>query len=77
MIVQTAQVRFKRPYMAYKAGQVATVSKGIARSLEVFGRAVIVREPQLQFATAPEPVVEVAEAPVATVARRGRRKKQP
>ena len=77
MTIEKASVRFTRPYMGYRAGAVAEVPKGVARSLEVFGRAVIVREPQLMFATAPEPVVEVAEAPVATVARRGRRKKQP
>lgn len=75
MTTETTTVRFTRPYMGYRAGSVAEVPKGIARSLELFGRAVVVREPLLKFAAAPEPAAEVAEAPVATVARRGRRKK--
>ncbi len=78
MTTQTAKVRFTRPYMAYKAGQIATVTKGVARSLEIFGRAELVREPQMEFATAPEPAgLEVAIAPAAKAAKRGRRKKQP
>jgi hypothetical protein len=74
---ETAQVRFRRPYQAYKTGRVYTFSKGVARSLEMFGKADIVREPVIEFATAPEPdPVEAAVAPIAK-AKRGRRKKQP
>jgi hypothetical protein len=77
MTFETAQVRFRRPYKAYKTGQLYTFSKGVARSLELYGKADIVREPVMEFATAPEPdPVETAVAPIAN-ARRGRRKKQP
>jgi hypothetical protein len=74
-MIETAQVRFRRPYKAYKTGRVYTFSKGVARSLELFGKADIVRQPVIEFATAPEPEpVERAVAPVAR-APRGRRKK--
>lgn len=77
MSIETAKVRFTRPYMAYKAGQVATVTKGVAHSLARFGRAELVREPQMEFATVPEPAgLELAIAPEAKAVRRGRRKKQ-
>ncbi len=77
MSVETAKVRFTRPYMAYKAGQVATVTKGVAHSLARFGKAELVCEPQMEFATAPEPAgLELAIAPAAKAAKRGRRKKQ-
>ena len=74
MTADIVQVRFRRPYMAYKGGQVVGVTKGQARSLELFGRADIVREPQLELAVAPEPVVERAVAPVAKAPRRRRAK---
>lgn len=78
MTIETAKVRFRRPYRAYKAGQVVTVTKGVARSLHVFGKADIVPEtPIIETATAAEPEgLELAVAPVVK-ARRGRRKKQP
>ena len=69
--IETAQVRFRRPYQAYKAGQVVTVSKGVARSLQLFGRVDIV--PELEVAVAPEPAAaERAVAPVAKAPRRRR-----
>jgi len=78
MTIETAQVRFRRPYRAYKAGQVVTVTKGLARSLQVFGKADIVPDsPMIETATAPEPEgLERAISPVAK-AKRGRRKKAP
>ncbi len=74
--IETVQVRIRRPFMAYKAGQVITVPKGQARSLVVFGKGDIVDEPQLRLAVAPEPAeLEVAVAPPVTPKRRGRRPK--
>jgi hypothetical protein len=74
-MIETAHGRFRRPYGAYKTGRVYTFAKGVARSLELFGKADIVREPVIEFATAPEPEqLERAVAPVAK-APRGRRKK--
>ena len=67
-------VRFRRPYQAYKSGQVVPVTKGLARTLELMGRADVVREPQLELAVAPEPVVERAVAPAAKAPRRRRAK---
>ena len=64
--IETISVRFVRPYQAYKAGQVVDVTAGLARSLELQRYAVRHTEPQLAFATAPEPAsLERAEAPVA------------
>ncbi len=76
--IETVQVRIRRPFMAYKAGQVITVPKGQARSLVVFGKGDLVEdEPQLRFAVQPEPAeLEVAVAPPVTPKRRGRRPKQ-
>ncbi len=72
---QLVPVRFRRPFQGYKGGQVVRVPRGQARSLELFGRADIVREPQFEFAVAPEPAgVEVAVAPVAKAKRPRRRK---
>ncbi|MGA1110010.1 MAG: hypothetical protein ACO3VO_00280 [Ilumatobacteraceae bacterium] len=77
MTFETAQVRFRRPYKAYKTDRVYTFAKGVARSLELYGKADVVRDPVIEFATAPEPdSVETAVAPIAK-AKRGRRKKQP
>ena len=73
-MIETAQVRFRRPYGAYKTGRVYTFAKGVARSLELFGKADIVRKPVIEFATAPEPATERAVAPVAK-AKRGRPKR--
>jgi hypothetical protein len=75
--IETAQVRIRRPFMAYKTGQVITVPKGQARSLVLFGKADLVQEePQLRFAVEPPPAdLEVAVAPPVTPRRRGRRPK--
>ncbi len=76
MTVETSQVRMRRPWMAYKAGQIITVPKGQARSLVLFGRGDIVEEPQLRFAVEPPPAdIEVAVAPPVAPKRRGRPKK--
>ena len=75
--IETAQVRIRRPMMAYKAGQVITVPKGQARSLVLFGKADLVEEPQLRFAVEPDPAeLEVAVAPPVAPKRRGRRPKK-
>ena len=64
--IETVSVRFVRPYQAYRTGQVVDVTAGLARSLELQRYAVRHTEPQLAFATAPEPAsLERAEAPVA------------
>lgn len=69
--IELVSVRFVRPYMAYRSGQVAQVTGGVARSLELQRYAVRHEEPQLAFATAPEPqAMERAEAPVAKKRRR-------
>jgi hypothetical protein len=75
--IETVQVRIRRPFMAYKAGQVITVPKGQARSLVVFGKGDLVEdEPQLRFAVQPEPAeLEVAVTSPVTPKRRGRRPK--
>ena len=72
--IETVRVRFLRPFRAYKIGQVVTVTKGVARSLHLSRRAEPVVEPQLEFAVAPEPVVERAVQPVAKAQRRRRAK---
>lgn len=64
--IDLVSVRFVRPYQVYRPGQVVKVTAGVARSLELQRYAVRHDEPQLQFATAAEPVaMERAEAPVA------------
>ena len=69
------KVRFLRPYAAYKAGQVVPVTGGLARTLELQKYAVRHAEsPVFEFATAPEPAMERAVAPVAK-AKRGRPKR--
>lgn len=68
----TVQVKFRRPWMAYKAGQVISLPEGQARSLQLFGRVDIVEQPQLELAVAPEPTVERAVAPVAKAPRKRR-----
>jgi hypothetical protein len=74
--IETAQVRMRRPWMAYKTGQIITVPKGQARSLVLFGRGDIVEEPQLRFAVEPPPAeLEVAVAPPVAPKRRSRRPK--
>ena len=73
-MTETIQVRFLRPFRAYKPGQVVTVTKGVARSLQLARRAEPLVEPQLELAVAPEPVVEHAVAPVAKAPRRRRAK---
>lgn len=73
--IELVRVRFRRPFQAYKGGQVIELPKGQARSLELLGRADIVREPQLEMAMAPEPVAERAVAPTAKKPRRRRAKK--
>lgn len=76
--IETAKVRFRRPYQAYKTGQVVEVTKGAARTLVLFGRADIVEEPLLRMAVAPEPEgLEVAVAPPVMPKKRGRPRKQP
>lgn len=69
--IEFVSVRFVRPYQAYRAGQVVQVASGLARSLELQAYAVRQHEPQLAFATAPEPAaMERAETPVAKKRRR-------
>lgn len=72
MTVELFNVRFRRPYKAYKPGQVVPVTGGLARTLELMGLAEVVREQQLELAVAPEPVVELAVAPAAKAPRRRR-----
>ena len=66
------QVKFRRAWMAYKSGQVISLPRGQARSLQLFGRVDIVEQPQLELAVASEPEVERAVAPVAKAPRRRR-----
>lgn len=73
-MIETTKVRFLRPFRAYKPGQVVTVTKGVARSLQLARRAEPLVEPQLELAVAPEPAVERAVAPVAKAPRRRRAK---
>ena len=69
--IELVSVQFVRPYMAYRPGQVAQVTGGVARSLELQRYAVRHEESQLAFATAPEPdAIERAESPVAKKRRR-------
>ena len=68
----TVKVRLRRAFAAYKAWQVLELPAGQARSLELFGRADIVREPQLELAVAPDREVERAVAPAAKAPRRRR-----
>ena len=71
--IETVQVKFVRPFRTYKLGQVVTVTKGVARSLELSRLAQPFVEPQLELAVAPEPVaMETAVAPVAKAPRRRR-----
>ena len=75
MIIETAQVRFHRPYQGYKPGQVVTVAKGVARSLVLFGKAEMVEQLVVETAVAPESArLETAVAPVAKAPRRRRAK---
>lgn len=73
-MIETTQVRFLRPFRAYKPGQVVTVTKGLARSLQMARRAEAFVQPQLELAVAPEPLVEQAVAPAAKAPRRRRAK---
>ena len=69
--LELVSVRFVRPYQAYRTGQIVEVTGGVARSLELQAYAVRQKEPQLTFATVPEPAaMERAEAPVAKKRRR-------
>jgi hypothetical protein len=69
--VELIPVRMLRSYMSYRPGQVVHVTGGLARTLELQRYAVRHQEqPQLRFATAPEPEVERAESPVAKQRRR-------
>lgn len=73
MTIETAQVRFLRPYQGYKAGQIVTVAKGVARSLVLFGKAAPVEQLAVETAVAPQPsLLEVAVAPVGKAPRRRR-----
>lgn len=74
-MIETAQVRFHRPYQGYKTGQVVTVAKGVARSLVLFGRAELVEQLVIETAVAPEPArMQTAVAPAAKAPRRRRAK---
>lgn len=74
--VETVLVRFRRPYQGYKAGQVVHVTRGLARTLVLYGRADMADDPQLQMAVAPEPVgLEVAVADPVVPKKRGRPRK--
>lgn len=73
MTFDTSQVRFLRPYQGYKAGQVVTVAKGVARSLVLFGKAEVLEQLVVETAVAPQPsLLEVAVAPAAKAPRRRR-----
>lgn len=65
-------IRMLRSWMRYRTGQIVPVTAGLARTLELQGYAQRVKnEPQLEFATAPEPAgAERAESPVAKQRRR-------
>lgn len=67
-------IRMLRSWMRYRTGQIVPVTAGLARTLELQGYAQRVKnEPQLEFATAPEPAgAERAESPVAKQRRRRR-----
>ena len=68
------KIKMLRSYMRYRTGQEVVVSGGLARTLELAGYARRVAvEPQLNFATAPEPAnVERADAPYGKAKRRRR-----
>lgn len=71
--VETAKVRFLRPFRTYKSGQIVTVTKGVARSLQLARLAVVVQETQLELAVAPESAsLETAVALAAKAPRRRR-----
>jgi len=71
--IETVQVKFMRPFRAYKLGQIVTVTKGVARSLQLSRLAQPFIQPQLELAVAPEPfAIETALAPVAKAPRRRR-----
>ena len=62
-----------RSWRGYKAGQVVSVTGGLARTLELDRYAVRETQPQFEFGTAPEPpAVERAEAPHGKARRRRR-----
>ena len=74
--IQTARVRFRRPYQAYRTGQVVEVTRGLARTLVLNGRADMADEPQLRMAVAPEPAgLETAVAEPVVPKKRGRPRK--
>lgn len=70
----TVRMRMLRPYGRYRTGQVVEFTGGQARTFEIYKYAErLPAEPQLEFATAPEPRgIERAEAPVAKARRRKR-----
>lgn len=70
---EMVQVRFKRPHQAYRVGQLVSVTRGQARTLELFGKAERVNRPQLELAIAPDVDVEQAIAPAAKAPRRRRK----
>ena len=68
------RMRMIRPYGRYRTGQVVELTGGQARTFEIYRYAERVpAEPQLEFATLPDPAdIERAEAPVAKARRRKR-----
>lgn len=74
MTMDGVKVQMQRSYMRYRTGQVVTVTAGLARTLELAGYAKrVAAEPQLEFATAPEPAgLERAEDAVSRQRRRKR-----
>lgn len=74
-MTETTQVRFKRPYQGYKGGQVATVTKGLARSLVLFGRVELLEHPLIETAVAPVPAELEQAVALPAKKKRGRPRK--
>jgi hypothetical protein len=72
-LIDAVLIRMVRSWRGYKAGQVVSVTGGLARTLELDRYAVREPQPQFEFGTAPEPpAVERADAPHGKAKRRRR-----
>lgn len=73
-VIEPVKVKMLRSYGRYRAGDIVPVTGGLARTLELQRYAVrVADEPQIEFATAPEPAgMERTEHPV----ERARRKRR-
>ena len=54
-LIDAVLIRMVRSWRGYKAGQVVSVTGGLARTLELDRYAVREPQPQFEFGTAPEP----------------------